>query len=203
MTRLDDTIILFDWNGTIVLDADRARLALNGVLATRGLPELTTAEFGQRFRLPMHGLFEDLGVSASEFGDSEEEWNRAMAGSDPRGRPGTAEALLGLYSSGASLGVVSAAARSAIAFDLGSLDLPPVFDVVHGGVADKAAVLAAERGMRPTALYVGDTVYDMECALASGYRPVGVSGGYTAPDRLLEAGAIAVIDDLRELAALL
>lgn len=200
--RLDDTHILFDWNGTIVLDADRARLALNGVLATRGLPELTTAEFGQRFRLPMHGLFGDLGVAAAEFDDSEEEWNRAMAGSDPRGRAGTAEALLSLYARGASLGVVSAAARSAIAFDLGSLDLPPVFDVVRGSVADKAAVLAEERGTRPRAFYVGDTVYDMECALAAGYRAVGVARGYTAPERLLEAGAIAVIDDLRELEGL-
>ncbi|CAN5384718.1 HAD hydrolase-like protein [soil metagenome] len=199
MRRLDDTIILFDWNGTIVLDADRARLALNGVLGPRGLPTLSAAEFGHRFRLPMHGLFSDLGVAEDEFIESEAEWNRAMADADPIVRPGTAEALIVLHQTGATLGVVSAASESAITSDLGTLGLPKVWQLVRGGVADKESVLRGERAIRERAIYVGDTVYDIDCAIRAGYRAVGVAGGYTSPDRLRAAGAEAVIDDLGEL----
>lgn len=203
MSRLADTLILFDWNGTIVLDADRSRLALNGVLSKRGLPALTPSEFGSRFRLPMGELFEDLGVDATELVESEAEWNLAMSGADPRGRPGTVAALLALHAEGCSLGVVSAAARATIAVDMASLRLPAVFDVLRAGVADKAAVLDEERGTRPRALYVGDTVYDIGSARAAGFRAIGVTGGYTAPQHLIDAGAEAIVHDLRELEVLL
>lgn len=199
MTRLDDTIILFDWNGTIVLDADRARLALNGVLGARDLPELSTAEFGDRFRLPMHRLFGDLGVPAAEFAQSESEWNRAMSSARPIVRPGVSRALIELHDAGAVLGIVSAASASAIASDLVTLGLPDLWEIIRGDVADKESVLRGERGVRRRAVYVGDTVYDIQCASRAGFRPIGVAGGYTAADRLSEAGAEAVIDDLAEL----
>ena len=37
---LADTMLLFDWNGAIVVDSDRAHAALNAVLARRGLRTL-------------------------------------------------------------------------------------------------------------------------------------------------------------------
>lgn len=203
MRDLDDTIILFDWNGTIVLDAERARAALNGVLAPRGLCTLSSDEFGERFKLPMHELFAELGVAHPELVAAEAEWNRGMQHAQPVARPGTTTALAALYGAGASLGIVSAASAEAIASDLAALEIPAVWGTVHGGVADKVAVLRRERGARDRAFYLGDTVYDIRSAVEAGYRPIGVTGGYTSPQRLLEAGAEVILSDLGELAGLL
>jgi phosphoglycolate phosphatase len=49
------------------------------------------------------------------------------------------------------------------------------------------------------AIMVGDTSYDMEMACAAGVRAVGVSWGYHRPDRLRDAGAWRVVNDISEL----
>jgi phosphoglycolate phosphatase len=49
------------------------------------------------------------------------------------------------------------------------------------------------------AIMVGDTSFDMEMARAAGVRGVAVSWGYHRPDRLRDAGASRVVDDMSEL----
>jgi phosphoglycolate phosphatase len=49
------------------------------------------------------------------------------------------------------------------------------------------------------AIMVGDTSYDMEMACAAGVRAVAVSWGYHRPDRLRNAGASCVVNDIVEL----
>jgi len=46
---------------------------------------------------------------------------------------------------------------------------------------------------------VGDTVYDIQMAVAAGVLPVGVAWGYHDPDELRAAGAVAVIERYEEL----
>ncbi|GAB3617372.1 HAD family hydrolase [Okibacterium endophyticum] len=199
MRRLDDTTILFDWNGTIVLDADRARDALNGVLAARELPGLDAQQFGDRFLLPMRELFSGLGVERHQLADAEAEWNLGMQAGEPVARAGLREMLVGMHHAGARLGIVSAASEASIATDLRALRLPDLWACVHGGVADKPRVLREERRGRAGAIYVGDTVYDMTSAVSAGYRAIGVTDGYTSAERLLAAGAELIVSDLRKL----
>lgn len=203
MTALDQTVVLFDWNGTIVLDADRARGSLNRVLGSRGLSELNHDEFSERFRLPMRGLLGDLGIGESDLVQSEADWNEGMLGAGPVAREGASTGLVSLATAGARIGIVSAASPASIAADLDVLALPVRWDLVRGSVADKAAVLRDERDASVDAFYVGDTVYDIECALAAGFRAVGVSGGYTAPSRLVDAGAEWIISSFAELPGLM
>jgi phosphoglycolate phosphatase len=65
---LSDLLVLFDWNGTIVADADRARVATNGVLARRELPTLDAERFPYAFRLPLGVMFGELGVVDDDAG---------------------------------------------------------------------------------------------------------------------------------------
>jgi phosphoglycolate phosphatase len=59
-------------------------------------------------------------------------------------------------------------------------------------------------GVRPSeAVYVGDTVIDMETALGAGVDAVGVTTGGTGRDALASAGAKWVIGSLGELPAIL
>lgn len=196
-----DTIVLFDWNGTVVLDADRARDALNAVLVARSRPALSDAGFAREFSLPMAAMFDRLG--AVDVAEAEREWNTHMAGRASRARAGAHEALAALTAGGASLGVVSAADRSSVDYDLDSLGFEVDWAVLAAPTTDKLAVLQQHRGERARAVYVGDTAYDMVCARAAGYLAVAVAGGYTPVAALRAAGADHVIDSLLELPALL
>jgi len=53
----------------------------------------------------------------------------------------------------------------------------------------------AEAGALPAdTVMIGDTLYDVEMALAAGVRAIGVAWGYHAPEELLAAGADAVAE---------
>jgi phosphoglycolate phosphatase len=72
----------------------------------------------------------------------------------------------------------------------------------HPSKPDPAMILQAmaEVGAEPArTIMVGDTTYDMEMALNAGVRGVGVSWGYHAPARLLQAGAERVVQSSAEL----
>lgn len=203
MRRLDDTTILFDWNGTIVLDAERARGSLNDVLDRRSLRRLDPKQFGDQFRLPMRQFFHDLGVTEPELAEAEQEWNVGMLQGAPTARFGLIGALNELDREGARLGVISAASVDTIRADQERLGLPDFWACVRGGASDKVRALREERGGRSHAIYVGDTAYDMTSAREAGYRAVGVAGGYTSPRVLRDAGAEAIITDALELAIFL
>ena len=62
----------------------------------------------------------------------------------------------------------------------------------------------AEAGARPAdTVMIGDTVYDVEMALAARARAIGVAWGYHAPDELLAAGAEAVAETPAQLGEML
>ncbi|WP_432981461.1 HAD family hydrolase [Dactylosporangium sp. CA-233914] len=198
-----DALVLFDWNGTIVLDRDRARTALNEVLAARSLAVLTADDFSSRFQLPIATMFAELGVTPNGLADAEADWNLAMARTAAPARAGATETLQTLADGAAALGVVSAASAAAVAADLERLGLTGRFHSIDAPAVDKTTALRLRRGQTPRAWYVGDTTYDIRSALAVGYRPVGVAGGYATVAALRAAGAAIIIDDLRELLPLI
>ncbi|GGH45623.1 HAD family hydrolase [Microbacterium album] len=194
-----DLLVLFDWNGTVVLDHDRARGALNSVLEPRGLGRLDPAAFGERFHLPFDDMFRALGVAPADLARAEAEWNEAMIGGSAAARPGARESLAALAAGGAHVGVVSAASHASVAADAARFGLRELLASVHTSTSDKLAILRAHRPLRRRAVYVGDTEYDMRCARQAGFQPVGVAGGYAGPERLRDAGAAWIVSDLREL----
>jgi phosphoglycolate phosphatase len=192
-------MVVFDWNGTIVVDADRARDALNSVLASHHAAPVSAAEFPVTFGLPMAEMLGGLGVQRTRLAAAETQWNTLMAASATRLRAGAGEALTQLAADGTWLGIVSAASAEAVMRDRVSLAVPDVWHSMLAPAGDKAAILRALRHHAGTAVYVGDTPYDMRCAEQTGYLPIGVRSGYSTEPALRSAGASAVIDDLRDL----
>ncbi|MCF2527000.1 HAD family hydrolase [Yinghuangia soli] len=198
---LGSTLVLFDWNGTIADDVERAVRATNAVLTARGLPELTAEAFRARWKLPMRAFLTGLDVADPAAG--EQHWNRAMA-SEPAPVRGNAAATLDtLRSRGALLGVISAAGSDAVGADLRRTGLADRFDIVLAGCAAKTAALSGHRHLRDRAVYVGDTEYDIHCARAARYHAVGITGGYREPGDLRSSRPDALIDRLDELVPLL
>lgn len=197
---LEHTMVLFDWNGAVVIDADRARAAVNTVLVRRGLPPLGETEFSVRFRLPLSELFEQLGVAPEDRDDAEREWSEALAGTRAHLRDGAADALTALAASGAWLGVVSAASAAAVRFDQRALAVPAVWNSVDVAVPDKFELLLRHRPLRANAYFVGDSTADLRCASAAGYTAIGVTDAVACDPRTLRAaGAVHVIASLDEL----
>ncbi len=199
---LRGTMVLFDWNGSVVADADRARAALNEVLARRALPMLGEAEFSLRFRLPLSELFARLGLPAGDLAAAEQEWAEGMAHPHARLRDGAASCLTTLSAEGAWLGVLSAASAAAVRFDQRALSVPTVWNAVDASVTDKYAALMRHRPTRSRAFYVGDTADDLRCASAAGYIAVGLAdaeGAAADADALRAAGAAHVLRSLEEL----
>ncbi|WP_158603049.1 HAD family hydrolase [Jiangella rhizosphaerae] len=194
-----DLLVLFDWNGTLADDAERAREATNTVLRTRGLPELTAAAFAGSFRLPMTAFMAAIGVDPADLAGAVADWNTQMARRPPRLRTGAAALLRRLRAGGALVGVVSAAGAQAVRADLRACRLAADLDIVVTDAADKGDALHRHRGLRTHAAYVGDTEYDLECAHAAGFLPIGVTGGYRPAAALADAGPAALIDDLADL----
>lgn len=198
-TPLDDTMVVFDWNGTIMSDLRRAVCATNRVLTARGIGPLTEHEFQDGFHLPLRGWLAGLGVGAAAAPEAEREWNAALSTVPARPRAEALDVLAELVERGAVTGVVSAASTEAVRADVDASGMAGLFRQVAGGVDDKARHLAALRHHRERAFYVGDTEYDVASARTAGFVAVAVTGGYRPAEVLERAGADVVIASLREL----
>jgi phosphoglycolate phosphatase len=189
-------MVVFGWNGTIVVDADRMRAALNVVLRGRGMPQVGEAEFAARFKLPMARVFADLGVPDADAAGAEAEWSDELGRTQAHLRDGAADALIDLSSAGCWLGVVSSASAAAIRYDQRTLQVPSVFNSITPSVADRYATLMSLRPQRPEAVFVGDTTDEMRSASAAGFATVGIAADDASGDALRHAGAATVVSGL-------
>lgn len=69
-------VVLFDWNGTLIDDIERARRASSLVRRRwAGLPELTLSEFRQAWCLPLSDHVGRLGVSHEHVSAAVQAWS--------------------------------------------------------------------------------------------------------------------------------
>jgi phosphoglycolate phosphatase-like HAD superfamily hydrolase len=97
--------------------------------------------------------------------------------------------------------VISAGFTAGVERDAARLGIRDWLAFLHGSVTSKSAVLRQVQATTAPVVYIGDTEYDMREAIAAGAIPVGYGGGYRPAEAVLQAGAIAVIDDFRVLLA--
>ncbi len=204
MTITDDPrpagVLAFDWNGTLVNDAERAREATNRVLDAHGAAPLTESGFRSTFTLPMRRFLLAAGVPGPQVSVAEQRWNEEMAAGGAPLSTGAADILRAAAERRVRVVVVSAAAPQAILKDARDLRVDHLLGKVIGSVRDKAAeltrIVAEESGR---VIYVGDVEYDMRCAVRAGAYPIGFGGGYRPASALAEAGADIVIWNLAAL----
>lgn len=196
--------VAFDWNGTLIDDADRARAAASAVLGRRGLPSLEEEAFHEGFCLPLLRWFTVLGIEAHDLGAAVMEWNEEVQNSPAHLAAGTLRTFRSLRLLGVRLGVVSAAEATSVRKDLDQVGLSQLVDFVVGGADPKRDALKHLVDRTAESLvYVGDTEYDILEAKAAGAWAIGYSDGYRPATALVAAGADFVIDRLSELPLLL
>ncbi|HEY5817470.1 MAG TPA: phosphoglycolate phosphatase [Mesorhizobium sp.] len=212
--------ILFDLDGTLIDSAPDITVAVNELLATRGLPGQTVAAVTVMIGNGVEKLVERAFAAAGQplAGAELAQALRDMAPIYLRHTtnrttllPGVRESLAVLHVRGALLGVVTnkpQAATRQILLHFGLLDL---FKAVIGGdavVAKKPApdaLLLALEKMRvepADAIMVGDSKADVGAARAAGMPVVLIRGGYTTI-AVEDLGADLILDSLDQLPAAL
>lgn len=212
-------LVVFDLDGTLLDTIGDLALACNDMLARRGLPQHSYADYC-RFvgngilRLVERALPEELRTPAYVAAARADFVEYYTARIDRHTHPyaGIPELLAALVQRGVQLAVASNK------FQAGTEKLircffPEIpFAAVLGQRPDVPLkpdpavveeILAATGIARGQVLYVGDSGIDMQTAAAAGVRSVGVTWGFRARTELLEAGADLLIDRPEELLPLL
>jgi phosphoglycolate phosphatase len=219
-------LLLFDIDGTLVRSRPltHQRAMARAAIEVFGLPPETdeasiraVEPWGKTDRWILRELLEARGLSAPS-PDDLARWESAACAvyeeiedgepSDDDRR--TAALLSRLRDAGHDLALVTGNLEPIARRKLARRGLNEYFPAGQGGFGsdaeDRAELvrLARERaGSPPAAVLVGDTPYDVQAAVRGGARAVGVANERFSREELVDAGADAVIDDLRELEALL
>ena len=179
---------LFDWDGTIVDSLPliyRANVIVLGELGIR----LDRTWFRERYTPDWRRAYRELGVPEAQWDRLAARWSEEMRRRRPRALPWARGGLRRLRSNGVRLGLVTASMRAVVEPNLARLNLEGVFgtmlfaDDVQNGKPHPEALLRAlgELGVvAADAVYVGDTVTDLDMARAAGAAFAAVGGTTTA-----------------------
>jgi phosphoglycolate phosphatase len=213
MDGLKYRLLIFDWDGTL---ADSAAQIVNAMqTAIRGLnlpprPDESIRELiGLGLNEGLQRLYPELEVEGLRrlLDGYRAKWLAEGAGEAPLFE-GALDALRGLHEAGYRLSVATGKSRRGLDRSLRHhADLNRL--IVSSRCADETAskphprmleeLLALEDVAASEALMIGDTEYDMAMARAIGMPALGVTCGVHAPQRMLDAGAHALIESVRHL----
>lgn len=199
------TIVLFDWNGTLLDDMERARMASNLVREQWAGPgELTLQQFREAWCLPLSAHVKRLGVPDDHNTEATRDWSTHLETIDAPLAPGVSETLDALRDAGIAVAVVSSAGEAAVMRDIEAHGLAERFDDIHTGVSLKQTAIGryVNGAAAGTVWYVGDTKFDMVQARAAGSVAIGYTAGYDGAEALHDGGAHHLIDRLEDLMAL-
>ena len=211
-------LIIWDWNGTILDDAQVCQTIANIMLEERGIPTLPDMDaYRAVFGFPIKGYYEQMGY---RFGPEDEPyesvadefivWYDKLYRTSVL-RPGIEAFLDKLKGEGYRQVLLSATRLDQL------LEQVAAFGTVGDrfeqklGLTDhyafsKAALAKAfieSQGIpRERALFIGDTDHDFEVSSAIGCPCVLLEGGHQSRERLLKMG-VPVLRDLSELGAYL
>lgn len=202
--------IVWDWNGTLLNDAWLCMDVMNGMLAARGLPLLTLAEYQRVFDFPVIDYYRRIGFDFEKepFEQIGTEFIQAYEGRrlECDLHDGARQALTFFQQAGLPQTVLSAHEQNALKSLLTHFDLSSFFEQVTGN-SDHYASGKLEDGVRwiqdagavpREVLLIGDTRHDAEVAAAMGAQCVLLEGGNQDRARLAECG-VPLFPSLRAL----
>lgn len=208
--------IIFDLDGTLVDTAPDLAAALNAVLVAEGQAPVSPSDLRHLVGHGVRAMFEHALLRTSADVSSERMANlteqfltyyRTNIAKDSKPFPRVPETLDRLANTGAALGVCTNKAHDLTELLLNELSLSRHFPAVVGGGRTPYnkpdprhvfAVMKALNGDCRRAVFVGDSVIDVQAARAAEIPVIAMSYGYT-PVPARELGADAVLDDFAEL----
>jgi len=188
--------VIWDWNGTLLDDAEVCVASINRMLRERGLEAIDLPRYRDLFNFPVRDYYERLGFDLST-----EDWD-AMAkefhshydrlASDAPLRDGVEPILTELQNHGVAMSVLSACQEETLNTMLRERGIDGLFEEICGlgdlyasSKLDLGRALLETLGLAPhEAIMIGDTQHDYDVADALGCRCVLLLGGHNSHRRL-------------------
>ena len=210
MPALQQKTIIWDWNGTLLDDADICLESINSMLKARNLPRLTLASYREVFTFPVIDYYKKVG-----FDFTREPWetvamefiNKYLHALPACGLTVFAKETLEKFkNNGYRQAIVSAMQHEELIKSVTNLGIYQYFDFIGGigdhyggGKIENARNYLAESGLDPMqTTLIGDTIHDSEVAAELHCNCILVATGHQSINRLLETGR-PVIADLSEI----
>ena len=207
-------LLIFDLDGTLVDAYPAVTESINHALAAMGYPTLTAAEvkrsvgWGERILIAQHVGEDDIDKTLSIF----RQHHRAALKTGVRFLPGAKEVLKGLRGEGLQLAIATNRPTRFTHIILKALNALDYFDCVLCGdkvdnpkpAGDMISQILSRFDRGPEeAVYVGDMAIDVQAGHAAGVRTIAVTTGSHQREDIEPHAPLAVIDHLREMAAVL
>lgn len=188
--------VIWDWNGTLLLDIDHAVSITNRLLSEEGLPPITVEKYKALFRFPVIEYYREIGFKTDpeKFLQICERFNQHFVDGVHTCQmwPGAVDTLTHVKKSGRMQSVLSASEQNILNHQMKHFSLEHLFDHVTG-IADKAAGSKVQRGHElmkkagvatKDTIMIGDTDHDLEVAQALEIDVVLVDHGHQEITRL-------------------
>lgn len=206
-------VVLFDFDGTLADTIPLILASYRHAFSTIGSHEVDEAEMRSWIGRPLLAVLEESHPEHAEHLVREyRTWNLANHDDLIESVPGVAALIEELHDRGARTGVVSSKIGSTVRLGLAAVGLEGAVDVLagqeetsrHKPHPEPLLYAAGQLGVDPSAcVYVGDATVDIKAARAAGMAGIGVTWGAGEPDQLRAEGAVAVVDSVEELRAVL
>lgn len=200
---LSNTLIVFDWNGTILSDTRQSWLAGNACLEFYGAPALTLNEYRHLFTFPIIDFYEQCGLTAQEVLARKDESNEVFQSSyealaaNARTRRGARDLLQWLQDQNATSIILSNYVTDKIETHIDRLNLGEYFSHICAHTCGGTTILEKttktarlksfmeQSGHAPeNTIIIGDTMEEPEIARALGLTSIGITDGYISTARL-------------------
>lgn len=175
---------IFDWDGTIADSLSLIFRAEQPVMRHFGIP-MSRARFRATYSPDWQSRYRELGIPEDGWPEASRIWSEGMQAGRPRAFPWVRRALRRLAGNGVRLALVTASDRAIVERAFGELRMGDTFE--HVVCADDVErqkphpeglvkALTAIGVDAIDAVYVGDTMVDLEMARSAGVRFVPIGG---------------------------
>ena len=211
--------VIFDWDGTLMDSAGQIVSAVidSAKLNDLNIPsdDLVRVGIGTSFEAQYQRLFLDAKTPAKcdyaneVFASFKQDFYRIYNSGTPKLFPGVGSLLADLKAIGAVTAIATSGTRAMLDSMLKRFDLCESFSFTCCGdefpakpQPDMLEQILLESGvLNKDAVMLGDSVYDVYAANNANIDSFGVATGVSSKNELLDAGAIAVVADIRSILA--
>lgn len=207
MVRNGISVLLFDWDGTLVDSAKSSFLTFQKSLQDVGV-DFTREHFEEHFTPDWYRMYEAVGLEADRWLLADKLWKEYYPSEPYTLVEGAHDTLMGLRERGYRLGVVTSGSEWRLQPEIKEFGLTRVFDVVicnehvqQRKPHPEGLLLACERmGCEPFACaYVGDVPEDIVAGKGAQMHTIGVRSGYPTTRRLPESQPDLLLDTISDL----
>jgi phosphoglycolate phosphatase len=201
------SIVIWDWNGTLLNDVAQNHCILNSMLEKRGLERIGIDEYRRLFRMPIIELYYDLGFTFKDetFEEAAREYFEYYTKTFPEMTlsDGALEALSAVRAKNLKQYIVSASNEPDLLAQVEARGIYGFFESIVGldnlharSKKQRAFDLIDSLPSQPDILFVGDMDHDYEVAQAIGARCLLYDKGH---QQIAIKGDFERIGNLREI----